>query len=121
MKPTLPVVVLLALLAAAPAAGQDAYTGHNLLTRCEWYLEAIGDASLARAEWFEAGVCTGMVRAAAFAGETSQNVSLCVPDPNNMEEQVLAVVEYLNDHPEKLDEPDLALILQALVDAFPCR
>ena len=44
MKPTLLLVVLLTM-AAPTAAAQDAYTGHDLLRRCEWYLEAIGDAS----------------------------------------------------------------------------
>ncbi len=122
MKPTLLLVVLLVTAAStAVAAGQPLFTGNALLTRCEWFVEATGDTSLARAEWFEAGVCVGMVRAASFIAEASPTFSLCIPDPSNFEAQILVVVKYLNDHPEKLDEPDLALILQALGDAFPCQ
>ena len=40
MKPTLLLVVLLTM-AAPTAAAQDAYTGHDLLRRCEWYLARI--------------------------------------------------------------------------------
>ena len=120
MKPTVLLVVLLVTAAPAAVASQDAFTGRSLLTRYEWFVEAMGDGSLTRGEWFDAGVCTGIVRAASFTAEVSQTFSLCVPDPRNIEEQVLVVIQYLNDHPEKLDEPDLALVLQALGDAFPC-
>ncbi len=120
MKPTLLLVVLLVTAAPHAVVGQDLFTGKDMLTRCEWFVEAIGDTSLARAEWFEAGVCVGMVRAASFVAEASPTFSLCIPDPSNVEAQVLVVVKYLNDHPEKLNEPDFALILQALGDAFPC-
>ena len=120
MRPTLLLGVLLVTAAPTAVAGQDSFTGNTLLTRCEWFVKAAGDASLARGEWFSAGVCAGMVRAASFAAEASATFGPCVPDPSNLEEQVLMVVKYLNDHPEKLHEPDLVLIRQALVDAFPC-
>ena len=121
MKPTLLLVVLLVTAVPHAVTGQDLYTGDGLLTRCGWFLEAIGGTSMTRAEWFEASVCAGMVRAASSAAEASVTFSLCVPDPNNIEAQVLVVVKYLNDHPETRHEPDFALILQALGDAFPCR
>ena len=75
---------------------------------------------MTRGEWFDAGVCTGVVHAASLTAELSETSDICVPNLQNIEEQVHAVIEYLNDHPEKLDEPDLVLVLEALDDAFPC-
>ena len=121
MKPTLLLVVLLVTAAPIAVAGQDdAFTGHTLLTRCESFVEAMGDASLTRGEWFSAGVCTGLVRAASVTAAVSQAINFCVPDPQNIDEQVHVVIQFLNDHPEKLDEPDFALVLEALGAAFPC-
>ena len=116
-------LTLLLAIVAAPAAlvAQDGFTGHALLKRCESFVKAVDGESLVRAEWFEAGVCAGVIRAASFVAEATQAPSICIPDMNNAQEQVQAVVSYLSEHPEELDSPDLPLVVDALADAFPCQ
>lgn len=42
-------------------------------------------------------------------------------DGVTVEQEIRIVVKYLQDHPAKLAEPDVALILEALVEAFPMK
>ena len=106
-------LVVLCLVAIQPAdgGGQDlaARDGNALLRLCAVTFEpnAAGDG--------RAGVCIGMVAAVSDLADDT-----CLPGDRSTGPMILAVMNYLSEHPEELDERDTTLILRALQDAFPC-
>jgi hypothetical protein len=46
---------------------------------------------------------------------------ICMPPAVSSEQLRLAVQQYLEGHPEKLDQPPLLLVIEALNSTFPCR
>ncbi|HEY1772937.1 MAG TPA: Rap1a/Tai family immunity protein [Gammaproteobacteria bacterium] len=45
---------------------------------------------------------------------------ICIPDDSTRGQSALVVSKFLKDHPEKLNDPDIFLILQAFKGAWPC-
>jgi hypothetical protein len=45
----------------------------------------------------------------------------CTPEGVTIEQVVLVVAKHLRDHPEELHYQAVALVVGALVDAFPCK
>ncbi|HEY1773323.1 MAG TPA: Rap1a/Tai family immunity protein [Gammaproteobacteria bacterium] len=51
----------------------------------------------------------------------NKEFKICVPDDSTRQQQALVVSKYLSDHPEKLNDNDIYLILDAYLAAWPCR
>ena len=51
-----------------------------------------------------------------------KNALFCSPNSNITNGQAARiVVKYMKEHPEVLHEPDFAVTINALIEAFPCK
>ena len=101
-------------------------SGHELLKDCSLYFEFLGRTGAGRADTFDQdpfgmGYCAGLVRGVWNSANSFRADVVCLPDTFTAAQAVWMVIQYLNDHPESLYEPDAALVLRALESAFPCR
>ncbi|EKT4466791.1 hypothetical protein QEL93_002193 [Pseudomonas putida] len=101
----------------ANAAEQD---GNELLSNCKQF---ISDDRGFNA--FQAGECTGLIRGVSntvyfYSEVLKSDDKFCVPDGVKNGQLARIVVKYLEDNPKILNDPDIALIWKALMDAYPC-
>ena len=101
-------------------------SGFELVKECSLYFEFLGRTGAGRTDTFDQdpfgmGYCAGVVRGVANLANSFLSEVVCLPDSISASQAVGVVVQYLNDHPESLYEPDTALVLRALQGAFPCR
>jgi hypothetical protein len=119
-------------LSICPAMAQmhsGSTTGHDMLRYCgiadgivSGQLSFSQVAPTAEEALIE-GFCVGAVAGVRFLAATSTKNSLypiCVPE-NAPKRQVLSVVvRYLHNHPERLNDDFLWIIMDALREAWPC-
>lgn len=115
-----------ALIQSTPAHAVD---GSNLLTSCESFLQNYqeygGDQILIGPD-VDSGFCWGSMMMlqglgnVKFIGEDHPALYVCAPDEVRTTQYVRIVVNYLQDHPERLHEKGANLALSALIDAYPC-
>lgn len=55
-----------------------------------------------------------------FVNLEQPNVFSCVPDEIELLEKIRVVHTYIKEHPEKVNNDSVTLILEAIVEAFPC-
>lgn len=137
MKPRGLIVALLMVVGlvfvARPVVA--AKTGSDLLNEClrvEKY-NSVGAGSLTQEEYadlvsclsFVAGVQQGLIIGLVHAwGE--DKVSLedrigCFPHNSTPGQYARVVIKFLNEHPERLHERASFLVVDALIEAFPCK
>jgi hypothetical protein len=108
-----------------PRAQQD---GNELLKGCEFAMAAFEER---RKNMTESGAyCGGYVRGVMDILSTMNQhyrdaslanpVSICIPDKATNGQVIRTVTKFLRDTPEKLHEPEIALVLMALGKGFPC-
>jgi len=114
------------------ARAQDANDGNALLHRCSLVIRMSDGQNVSSSlDNLDAGVCMGLVRGIADTMTLWQSLDHgpvdngeihgCLPDSIKTIQLARIVVKYLNDHPERLQNPDTRLVLMALADAFPCK
>ena len=97
------------------AAQGHTRTGNEMLPACRAFLEGPKLFEHATAEQaVRAGFCAGYV-----TGILEESTDACVP-PVSAREVVLTVVEYLDTHPEQLNEDFEDLVERALIATWPC-
>jgi Rap1a immunity proteins len=95
--------------AAAVMSGKDIYAGCALWERPPASPPPAGDILVQ-------GYCAGAVSAVALT-----NPSVCPPNGWVTGQAVAAVVRFLDVHPERRHESFFALVLEALMHAWPCK
>jgi hypothetical protein len=100
--------------------------GLDMLRPCGIYegIQSGRQADVTNDETLGMGYCLGLILGIKFlAGAATKNTTypICVPD-NAPSGQVLSVVlRYLRNHPQKLNDNFLYLIMDALLEAWPCH
>jgi hypothetical protein len=113
MRCALIILVLLLLPARAPASEFD--SANYLLPKCKLLLS---DKSAGT----ESGICMGVMLTFKSTGAFLANdVRVCVPEDATLRQMIRVVVKYIEERPEKMHVPFVALALLALRDAWPCR
>jgi Rap1a immunity proteins len=113
-----------ATFAQVPQTG--ASIGLDMLRPCGIYerIQSGRQTEVTNDETVGLGYCLGLILGIKFlAGAATRNTPypICVPD-NAPSSQVLTVVlHYLRNHPQKLDDNFLHLIMDALLEAWPCH
>lgn len=129
LKRIIPLLVLLSFPLAGNAA-EDALSGSKLLRNCNSYLMLVDGSSNSKII-LGAGICLGTIRGIIDAGaifdshavqdgKPATNV-FCVPESVSTDQGVRAVIKYLEEHPEDLDQRGTTLTVLALKQAFPCK
>jgi hypothetical protein len=119
-----------AILNCRPTFAQVSQTGASIgldmLRPCGIYerIQSGRQTDFTNDETVGMGYCLGLILGIKFlAGAATKNTPypICVPD-NAQSSQVLTVVlHYLRNHPQKLDDNFLHLIMDALLEAWPCH
>jgi len=100
-----------------------AHTGNELITACN----DTNSRNTAGADWnwcvaYVSGIENGLEYEWFLWKYTtpSLNQLYCLPANATRNQFALVVSKYLHDHPEQLNEPDIALVLAAYENAWPC-
>ena len=116
--------VALAVLSALVSleCGQAFADGHNLLMACKM----VNQKSPTDYNALESGLCIGLVQGVrqtlvAYADLLPKDYRVCIPRAVDNEQSVGVVVSYLEDHPNELYLPEVALAIQAHREAYVCK
>jgi len=120
------VIIFLALLVvtipiSATAMGSD---GKNLKRMCDQYKKVVEEGKV-NASAFDAGMCLATIGAYSDAIkniEVLQNMRMpCIPVGVNYGQRQAVVRKYLEEHPEKWHLIYQKIIIEAMLEAFPCN
>jgi hypothetical protein len=123
MKKSVHLLIIAFLLMIYPTiAAADHYSDGKLLQEnCSEALKLFD--SREKADVFQAGSCLGYIRAANDMYEimvNNTNRTICIPSGLDAKHLVMVVVKYLNERPEKLQDPASASVYEAFQVYFPC-
>jgi hypothetical protein len=103
-------IIVVLMLFSSVAGAEGGYTGTELYKNLEFALKDNGhDVNTG----FAFGVIYGII--SSFNGSY-----LCAPDTTYMAQYGKIVLNYLDKRPEKWNMPAGNLILEALIEAWPC-
>jgi hypothetical protein len=114
--------LVLALL--TPAWGDDSASPapDNLHATADWLLPAcrqfdqLPTPSVTFAMAYEEGKCVGIILGVDEAAD-----DVCIPNGVMVDQKVRATLQYIDQRPERLQEPLARLAHEALRAAWPCR
>jgi Rap1a immunity proteins len=112
------IVAGLALSVIGNACGTVVDTGADAQRSCQLLIEGkFTDFDHARS----AGSCEGMVETAmVFSPNLPADVRGCPPAQGSILESAKVLLRYLDQNPDRLNEPGITLALAAFRDACPC-
>ena len=111
-------LLIAAVLSVACAGDASAMTGAELQKVCR-DINVGPRFGGGDQEWFDLNYCIGYLAAAFVAAKFRPAV--CVPDGVNNGIMNRVVTSYLYRHPEKLHQSSMALIFEAVAEAYPCK
>lgn len=120
---------IFALLASVQFSATN--TGNNLIDQCGIAVGHMDTNTAARAplsgsQQIDSGYCLGLVHGIAEAARANEiafhHQDFGCPPRQGIETGQAAriVLKFLQDHPEKLHQPDSLIAIEAIRDAFPC-
>jgi hypothetical protein len=112
------IVASLALSVIGKASGTVVDAGADAQRYCELLVKgSFHDYGEARS----AGACEGMVETAMlFSPNLPADVRACSPGQGSILESVKVLLQYLDNNPDRLNEPGITLAFEAFRDAWPC-
>ena len=113
-----------ATFAQVPQTG--ASIGLDMLRPCGIYesIQSGRQASVTNDETLGMGYCLGVILGIKFLAEAATNNTpypICVPEHAPSSQLLSVVLHYLRNHPQKLNDNFLYLIMNALLEAWPCH
>jgi hypothetical protein len=117
------------LPAALAQEGMGKEPGTRLLARCEparRLADPGGPDALNAAERADAQACLGFIEGFVWghawaSWREGKDMWFCLPAGFSGEQGVPVVVDYLQTHPDRLDEDAHLLVFLALTAAYPCK
>jgi hypothetical protein len=106
-------------LAVTPALAEvDPYAANNRLPGCKGFL----DPDSVGVSMYERGVCAGVVEGIVYMSVDSRDKGSCSKIPLNATtaQMVRVVVRYIEARPQRMHETFAGLVIEALMDAWPC-
>ena len=113
------IVAGLALSVIGRASATVVDTGTEAQKSCELLVQgSFRDQTEARS----AGSCEGMIETAMlFSPNLPADVRACPPAQGSVLESAKVLLRYLDNNPERLNQPGITIAIEALRDAWPCR
>lgn len=127
MKAWIGAAALTGTLANGFAIADEIENGSALLRQCNLMLDSKEIMNASRLEVLGAGQCIGKVAGVrntlVYLSDLKEMPKLLCANGAFItnDQSVRIVVKYLNDHPKDLHMEPSALIMMALMDAFPCQ
>jgi hypothetical protein len=131
MRTGIGLVLACCVLATTPT--KAAQSADQVLNDCEAYLRSYKRTGPETVEYvgIEAGRCFGYMAAVGdLAGLSFSDTSgvvrkaiefICPPQQGQTTQLIRVFVNFGHQHPERLNQPSLAVVLEALGQAFPCK
>jgi hypothetical protein len=120
MRMALVAVALITLIVGAVNA-QDNKSANYILPGCRHVAPMasgyVGSADLN----FKAGICVGQVSAIAVAAPLLREDIWCIPDSVTRGQMVQVVIRWIEERPNRMQEPFVTLAMLALMDAWACK
>jgi hypothetical protein len=107
------ICVALMALATTASAQQSLFSADSVLPGCKAVFE--DGRGLGRQD---TGYCIGAINALAFLAPTE---CIEIPDGVTFLQVLLAVVQFIEAHPQRKDDAFVGLAFEALLEAWPCR
>ena len=113
------IVTSLAFSIIGDARGTVVDTGADAQRYCQLLTEgSFHDNGEARS----AGSCEGMIETAMlFSPNLPADVRACPPSQGSVLESVKVLLRYLDNNPDRLNEPGITLAIEAFRNDWPCR
>ena len=113
------IVAGLALSVIGRASATVVDTGTEAQKSCELLIQgSFRDQGEARS----AGSCEGMIETAMlFSPNLPADVRACPPAQGSVLESARVLLRYLDNNPERLNQPGITIAIEAFRDAWPCR
>ena len=110
-------IVLLALSKTGIAHGAGLRgDGNELLKRCQTSTQSLSYENLLDFYW-----CLGFLEGVNGMLPSTTPPLYCLPEAGSYTQVMQVLVKYLQDHPERLNESQTVLTVDALGAAFPCE
>jgi hypothetical protein len=106
------IVALYVLVVLMPV--EAGMTGNGLLRKCQGQ----GETTIMA---MNKGFCLGIIAGYTDALRTSKGRNVCIPNEVEWGQRMEVIVKYLENHPEKRHIYYEVLIIDALLEAFPCK
>lgn len=118
-----------AVPAALAQGGMGKEPGARLLARCEQarrLIDPAGSEGLSSGQRADAQACLGFVEGFVWghawaSWREARDMWFCLPQGFTGEQGVPVVVDYLEAHPDRLEEDAHLLVFLALTAAYPCK
>jgi len=93
--------------------------GTDVQRSCELLVEnSFRDKDEARS----AGACEGMIETAAlFSPNLPTDIRACPPAQGSILQSAKVLLRYLNNNPDRVNEPGITIAIEAFRDAWPCH
>jgi hypothetical protein len=113
------IVASLALSGIGRASATVVDAGADAQRFCELLVQgSFRDHGEARA----AGSCEGMIETAMlFSPNLPADVRACPPAQGSVLQSAKVLLQYIDNNPDRLNEPGITLAIEAFRDAWPCR
>ena len=113
------IVAGLTLLVIGKASATVVDKGTDAQKSCELLVQgSFRDQGEARS----AGSCEGMIETAMlFSPNLPADVRACPPAQGSVLESARVLLRYLDNNPERLNQPGITIAIEAFRDAWPCR
>lgn len=118
------VLVLPLNVLSASVDGVDYYSGNELLSDCNDFLESVNGWKPGRCLGFITGVIRGHQQTISYQNNldysSERGMLFCIPSGVTLAQLIKVVHKSIGDNPSKTHLPAEAHVLRAMTDAFPC-
>jgi hypothetical protein len=113
------IVAGLALSVIGNASGTVVDKGADAQSSCELLVEG---SFRGNGEARSAGSCEGMIETAMlFSPNLPADVRACPPAQGSVLESAKVLLRYIDNNPDRLNEPGITLAIEAFRDTWPCQ
>jgi Rap1a immunity proteins len=113
------IVTGLALSVIGKASATVVDKGTDAQSSCQLLVQ---DSFRDQGEARSAGSCEGMIETAMlFSPNLPANVRACPPAQGSVLQSARVLLRYIDNNPDRVNEPGITIAIEAFRDAWPCR
>ncbi len=99
-------------------------TGADLLEKCDSYISYMGNKQIPDSNFaYHMGICQGFVDGVVYTHSVTRSGSpiWCLPGNAGSDQIIRVLVNHIRDNPEAEQKSLGAIVLVAMVNAYPCN
>jgi hypothetical protein len=125
-------LIFISFTSISHAESVTVVTGRDVYTACQKKLEYTANIQQTYEDKRQAGICNGLMKgiddmqillASKYRKfvHTRKIYFYCITEGTSMDEMAQQYINYMNNHPEDMNQPAGISILEALKEAYPCK